>query len=74
MDLRDTPEYREFGYQIVTCPVCGQETLDHYWICEHCGWEYDGTVEENEWSDANKDMIAHFREKQKKQTKEKGHR
>lgn len=40
-DLKNTPEYRSGMFRIVTCPVCGHPTLDMYWICEHCGWEYD---------------------------------
>lgn len=40
-DLKNTPEYRSDMFRIVTCPVCGYPTLDMYWICEHCGWEYD---------------------------------
>ena len=27
-DLRATKEYRELGFKIVKCPVCGKETLD----------------------------------------------
>lgn len=60
-DLRSTPEYRELGYQIVKCPVCGEETLDHYFICPTCGWEYDGTTEENEYSSCNRTTIAAHR-------------
>lgn len=41
-DLKNTPEYRSGMFRIVTCPVCGYPTLNiMYWICEHCGWEYD---------------------------------
>ena len=60
-DPRTTEEYREFGYKIVNCPVCGKETLDDYFICPNCGWEYDGTVEENEYSSCNKATIADYR-------------
>lgn len=52
MDIRDTVEYREFGYTVVTCPVCGKETLDNHYICPTCGWEYDGSSG-NEYSPAN---------------------
>lgn len=61
IDLRATQEYREFDFRIVKCPVCGQETLDSYWICRNCGWEYDGTTEENEYSSCNKATIAEYR-------------
>ena len=60
---RTTEEFREFGYKIVNCPVCGKETLDDYFICPNCGWEYDGTVEENEYSSCNKATIAGYRKK-----------
>jgi hypothetical protein len=60
-DPRTTEEYREFGYKIVNCPVCGKETLDDYFICPNCGWEYDGTTDENEYSSCNKATIADYR-------------
>ncbi len=42
MNLRETIEFKDFGFNIVTCPNCAQETLDNYYICPTCGWEYDG--------------------------------
>jgi rRNA maturation protein Nop10 len=60
-DLRDTPECKEFGFQIVNCPVCGKETLDDYFICPTCGWEYDGITEENDFSSCNKTTVADYR-------------
>lgn len=60
-DLRAAQEYRELGFKIVSCPVCGKETLDSHWICQHCGWEYDGTAEESEYSSCNKATIADYR-------------
>ena len=62
IDLRDTEEYRKYGYKIVTCPVCGHETLDHYYICQHCDWEYDGVTGEDEYSDANKATVSQYRQ------------
>lgn len=62
IDLRDTKEYRELGYQIVTCPVCGGETLDNHWICPSCGWEYDGTMEEDTYSSCNRATPRAYRE------------
>lgn len=32
-------------FRIVSCPVCGHPTLDMYWICAHCGWEYDNELQ-----------------------------
>ena len=61
MNLRDTAEYKEHGFKIVTCPICGNETLDMYWVCEHCGWEYDYTKDENKESIANGMSIKKYR-------------
>lgn len=61
IDLRATEEYRELGYKIVHCPVCGKETLDSYWICQHCGWEYDGITQEGAFSTCNQAMVADYR-------------
>lgn len=63
MNLKETAEYKEHGFKIVTCPVCGNETLDMYWICEHRGWEYDYTKSEDEYSDANGSTIKEYRKK-----------
>jgi len=52
---------RELGFKIVKCPVCGKETLDDYFICPHCGWEYDGTTNENEYSSCNKTTVVDYR-------------
>ena len=60
-DPRKTQEYLELGYKIVTCPVCGKETLDDYFICPICGSEYDGTTEENVYSSCSKATIAEHR-------------
>ena len=62
-DLRSTQEYRELGFKIVKCPVCGKETLDNYFICPTCGWEYDGTKEGNTYSSCNKATIADYRKR-----------
>ena len=62
-DSRTTEEYQEFGYKIVDCPVCGKETLDDYFICPNCGWEYDGITEENNYSSCNKTTVADYRKK-----------
>lgn len=72
MNLRETAEYKEHGFKIVTCPVCGNETLDMHWICEHCGWEYDNTRSEDEYSAANSSTIKEYREKYLKQGFKKG--
>ena len=61
IDLTATREYRELGFQIVNCPVCGAQTLDNHWICPHCGWEYDGPIGENEYSSCNQATVAKHR-------------
>ena len=53
-------EYKKQGYQIVDCPVCGQKTLDMYWICPKCGWEYD-TSAEDDYSSANGKTLREYR-------------
>lgn len=63
VNLRETIEYKEYGYSIVTCPVCGKETLDNYWICEHCGWEYDNTVTNDNYSFANQCTLEYYKSK-----------
>lgn len=61
--LKNTPEYRSGMFHIVTCPVCGHPTLDMYWICEHCGWEYDGELQtEDEESPCNGMSLRAYRE------------
>ena len=64
-NLRETIEYEEYGYKIVICPICGKETLDNHYICEECGWEYDGTVFEESFSSANNSTMKEYREKYK---------
>ena len=62
-DLKSTPEYRSGMFRIVTCPVCGYPTLDMYWICEHCGWEYDIELQtEDEESPCNGMSLRAYRE------------
>jgi len=40
-NLVNTKEYKNHGFSIVDCPICGRKTLDMFWICSGCGWEYD---------------------------------
>ena len=60
-DIRKTVEYLEYGFKVVTCPICGNETLDMFWVCQHCGWEYDYFLNENEESLSNGVTIAEYR-------------
>ena len=62
-ELKNTPEYRSGMFRIVSCPVCGHPTLDMYWICEHCGWEYDNQLQtEDEESPGNGMSLREYRE------------
>ena len=62
-DLKNTPEYRSGMFRIVSCPVCGHSTLDMYWICAHCGWEYDNELQtEDEESPGNGMSLRAYRE------------
>ncbi len=63
LDLRTTREYRELGFQITNCPICGNETLSDHFICPNCGWEYDDTTEENTYSACNRSTPAAYRHK-----------
>ena len=66
IDVRQTKEFLEYGFQIVTCPICQNETLDDFFMCQHCGWEYDGTTEDSDYSSANKATVGEYRDKCKK--------
>lgn len=66
MDLKETDEFKEYGFQVVNCPVCGRETLDSNWVCDYCGWEYDGTLDEDSYSSANKATIREYRNRKNK--------
>ena len=61
MNIPDTVEYKSGYFHIVTCPICGNETLDMYWICECCSWEYDYTADEDEKSSSNWMTIREYR-------------
>lgn len=60
-DLRSTPDYATGLYRIVRCPVCGEETMDFFWVCENCYWEYDGTTDPDVYSDVNRMTLREYR-------------
>ena len=62
MKILDFVSYFKLGYRIVRCPICGKLTLDNYYICSRCGWEYDGTKDLDEYSDCNSGTIRHYKE------------
>lgn len=69
IDLRKTKEFLDYGFKIVTCPICENEILDDFFICQHCGWEYDGTTKYEDYSAANMATVAEYRSKYKILTK-----
>ena len=60
-DLRSTPDYATGLYSIVRCPVCGEETMNFFWVCENCYWEYDGTTDPDAYSDVNRMTLREYR-------------
>ena len=62
-ELKQTKEFREYGYTIVKCPICGEPTLDRFWICDNCGWEFDGAVFPEHYSSANKCTVLEYQNK-----------
>ena len=42
------------------CPVCQRPTLNNYYICQNCGWEYDQALD-NEYSCANGATLCDYR-------------
>ena len=57
-------ELDEDVYRIIDCPVCGKKTLDMYWICSECDWEYDIFIDyddDEEFSDANGATLGEYK-------------
>ena len=69
IDIRKTKEFLEYGFKVVTCPICKNETLDDFFICQHCGWEYDGTTKDEDYSPVNKLTIVEYRAEHEKTSK-----
>ena len=64
MDLKETVEYKDFGFNEVICPICGNKTLDNHYICPYCGWEYDEfNLLEEDYSQCNKSTLRDYRNK-----------
>lgn len=64
MEKDFSEELKLGGYSVIKCPVCGAKTLNNYYICPECDWEYDGTPE-GEYSDVNHATLESYREKYK---------
>ena len=62
MNHRETTEHQNKGYTLVICPICGKETLDNFWICSTCQWEYDGVTDDDTYSVANKATVREYRQ------------
>ncbi len=43
----DFGESADDGFSAISCPVCGCMTLDNYWICSQCQWEFDDKPEDH---------------------------
>ena len=67
-ELKKTEEFQKYGYTIVKCPVCGEPTLDSFWICDNCNWEFDGAVLPEHYSSANHCTVAEYRRKYQAKT------
>lgn len=50
---RECNLHQDSYYKYAICPVCGCLTLNGYYVCDICGWEFDGTLMEKEKSTAN---------------------
>ena len=64
MKLTETIELKSGDFSIVKCPICGEETLDNYFICQNCGWEYDDDAKDDKsYSHCNHSTVKDYREK-----------
>lgn len=63
-NVGDTFYDGEYGipFHVINCPVCNHKTLDNYWICNECGWEFDNILLEDIYSPANDSNIKEYRE------------
>ena len=63
-DLFETEEYKEDGFSVIDCPICGKKTMDMYWICSGCNWEYDIFIDyesDDEYSDCNGTTLGEYK-------------
>jgi hypothetical protein len=61
-----------------TCPCCHKRTLSElfdpalgtgYDVCDHCGWEDDGTLNDQDYSGPNHGTIAEYRARMRRESK-----
>lgn len=62
----------DLGRRIISCPICGNETFNDWFICPHCNWEAEILHSEDEYSPANKSTIAKYRREYFRLQKNKG--
>lgn len=63
-ELMNTVEYKEYGFSIKDCPICKSKTMDTFWICSACGWEYDLFIDyknDDEFSDCNGATLGEYK-------------
>lgn len=48
-------------YSIVKCPCCNSDTLNFFYICPKCKWEYDGVLRDDEYSIVNGSTLGNYR-------------
>ena len=63
-ELVNSTEHTEDGFSIIDCPICGHKTMDMYWICSGCGWEYDIFIDyenDEEFSDCNGTTLGEYK-------------
>jgi len=60
-----------------TCPCCHKRTLSElfdpalgtgYDVCDHCGWEDDGTLNDQDYSGPNHGTIAEYRARMRRES------
>lgn len=60
INLEEDYLYQKGYRKIVKCPVCGEDTLDFYFVCPNCGWEHDSELNEG-YSPANNIKIEDYK-------------
>lgn len=64
--LKDTVKYRDPIFPLATCPVCGEDAIPEDWICDRCGWQYDGTSENGAFSELNGMTLGEYKQRWRK--------
>ena len=60
-NIENSKEEKIFSYKVIMCPCCGSKTLDNFYICRFCRWEYDGIRDKNRYSSCNSSSILNYR-------------